>query len=191
MLNYVGESWKEFKVHNSLKLRYAVSNYGRLASFTDKIKNGRILNGSKIEGYPVFAYKINVKGITKDKKAFLHKLVAENFLKKKSKDQTCVIHLDRKRENNTVENLKWVTKKEMTEHNKKSPKVIAARKKLIQFNKDRDGQKLTNKQVIQLKKRIYNPNRKTPLKIIAEQFGISEMQLFRIKSGENWGHVKV
>jgi hypothetical protein len=29
------------------------------------------------------------------------------------------------------------------------------------------------------------------LKKIAEQFDISEMQLYRIKSGENWGHVKV
>jgi hypothetical protein len=28
------------------------------------------------------------------------------------------------------------------------------------------------------------------MKQIAEHFGISEMQLYRIKSGENWGHVK-
>jgi hypothetical protein len=36
-----------------------------------------------------------------------------------------------------------------------------------------------------------DPNRKTRLKLIAKQFGISEMQLYRIKSGENWGHIKV
>jgi hypothetical protein len=29
------------------------------------------------------------------------------------------------------------------------------------------------------------------LKMLAKQFGISEMQLYRIKSGENWGHVKI
>ena len=29
------------------------------------------------------------------------------------------------------------------------------------------------------------------MRIIAKQFGISEMQLYRIKSGENWGHVKI
>jgi hypothetical protein len=28
------------------------------------------------------------------------------------------------------------------------------------------------------------------MKQIADHFGISEMQLYRIKSGENWGHVK-
>jgi len=27
--------------------------------------------------------------------------------------------------------------------------------------------------------------------MIAKQFGISTMQVWRIKSGENWGHVKV
>ena len=27
--------------------------------------------------------------------------------------------------------------------------------------------------------------------MIAKQFGISEMQLYRIKSGENWGNVKI
>ena len=33
-------------------------------------------------------------------------------------------------------------------------------------------------------------SRKTRLKIIAKRFGVSEMQLHRIKTGENWGHVK-
>jgi hypothetical protein len=27
------------------------------------------------------------------------------------------------------------------------------------------------------------------MKMIAKQFGVSEMQLYRIKSGENWGWV--
>jgi len=40
-----------------------------------------------------------------------------------------------------------------------------------------------------LKKIINNPQRKTRLKIIAKQFGISEMQLYRIKRGENWASV--
>ena len=29
------------------------------------------------------------------------------------------------------------------------------------------------------------------MRLIAKQFGISEMQLYRIKSGENWSHVKM
>ena len=188
---FVGEKWKEFKVHHSLQLRYAVSNYGRLISFTDKIQNGRLLKGSKVEGYPVLSQTLTVRGKVKSQKLFVHKLVAEAFLKKKSEEHVCVIHLDRYRSNNSVENLKWVTKREMVEHNKASPLVIAARKKLIQFNKDRDGRKLTSTNVMLLKKKLADPLRKTRLRIIAKQFGISEMQLYRIKSGENWGHIKI
>jgi DNA-binding Xre family transcriptional regulator len=42
-----------------------------------------------------------------------------------------------------------------------------------------------------IKKILANPNRKTRMKIIARRFGISEMQLYRIKSGKNWGHVTI
>jgi len=185
------EKWKEFKVHHSLKLRYAVSNYGRLISFTDKFENGRLLNGSKVDGYPVFAFKFRVKDLTKNKKLFIHKLVAEQFLKRKTEDYVFVLHLNRYRDDNSVDNLKWATRQEMLEHNKTSPLVLKARKKLIQHNKNRDGLKLTSTKVILLKKQLANPNRKTRLKIIAKQFGISEMQLYRIKSGENWGHIKI
>jgi predicted DNA binding protein len=64
-------------------------------------------------------------------------------------------------------------------------------RKLVELNKKRDGAKLTESKVRLLKKKIFDPNRKTRLKMLAKQFGISEMQLYRIKSGENWGHVKI
>lgn len=188
---YATEKWKEIKVPKSLKFRYAVSNYGRLLSFTNKFKDGQLLKGSKVDGYPVFSYKVRVKDKTKDEKFFIHKLVAEQFLKRKTKKHIYVIHLDRLRTNNSIRNLKLVTKEERLEHNKKSPLVIAARKKLILFNKKRDGAKLSTTKVISLKKKLKDPKRKTSLKIIAKQFGISEMQLYRIKSGENWGHIKI
>jgi uncharacterized protein YjcR len=34
-------------------------------------------------------------------------------------------------------------------------------------------------------------NGKTRLKMIAKQFGVSDMQIHRIKTGENWSHVKI
>jgi DNA-binding Xre family transcriptional regulator len=45
--------------------------------------------------------------------------------------------------------------------------------------------------VKRLKKKLLDPNRKTRYKILAKQFGVSEMQLHRIKTGENWGHIIV
>jgi hypothetical protein len=42
-----------------------------------------------------------------------------------------------------------------------------------------------------IKRKLSDPKRKTRMKMIAKQFGISEMQLYRIKTGENWGHVTI
>ena len=53
------------------------------------------------------------------------------------------------------------------------------------------GHKLNATQVMRIKKMIADPERKTRMKMIAKQFNISEMQLYRIKSGENWGHIVI
>ena len=72
----------------------------------------------------------------------------------------------------------------MIAHGKKSPHVIEAKKKLIEFNRNNDGRKLTVNTVRRLKKKLLDPNRKTRYKILAKQFGVSEMQLHRIKTGD-------
>ncbi len=185
---YVGEKWKEFLSKKHLTFKYAVSNFGRLASFTDKIQDGRLIKGGVSDEYPTFIYKTK-KG--KSKTLFVRKLVAENFLPIKKDDQEYVLLLDHNRKNNQVSNLKWATKPEMVAHYSKSPVFIKALKKLQQAHRDADGAKLTSTKVIQIKKMIANPKRKISLKIIAKQFDISEMQLYRIKSGENWGHIKI
>ena len=79
----------------------------------------------------------------------------------------------------------------MQAHIKKSPHVINSKKKLIEHNLKADGRKLTSTKVIHLKKLLNDPNRKTRIKMLAKQFGISEMQVHRIKSGENWSHIVV
>jgi DNA invertase Pin-like site-specific DNA recombinase len=79
----------------------------------------------------------------------------------------------------------------MRVHATHDPAVNAAVKKFQEYNIKRDGAKLTSTAVIRTKKLILNPYQKTRLKIIAKQFGISEMQLYRIKTGENWGHIQV
>ena len=192
MINfYKNEKWKEIKAHRSLQRRYAVSNFGRLLSFEKKFQDGRLLNGGSIDGYKAFPYRITEKGKIKYKTLFIHRLVAEYFLKKKSVKHTYVLHLDYNSGNNLLKNLKWATQEEMIEHNKKSPAVIKGRKKTVRHNINSDGRILTVKKATELKKKILNPNRKKPLREIAEQYGISEMHLYRIKSGENWGHIKV
>ena len=191
------ERFVEIKLEDELKLRYAISNFGRLVSFTDKIEFGRIINGSITEGFRIFRYRIRRNKKISYRHKFFYKLVAENFLEKTSDDQTNVLHLDHNLSNDLVSNLKWATKQEMLDHQRTNPKVLKARKvstkRIVEYNKNRDeyGYKLTSTKVIHIKKLLANPNRKTRLKIIARRFGISEMQLYRIRTGENWGHVKI
>jgi DNA invertase Pin-like site-specific DNA recombinase len=52
------------------------------------------------------------------------------------------------------------------------------------------GLKLTAVQVKTIKDMIKNPKRKLTYKQIADKYKVSEMTLYRIKSGENWGKVK-
>lgn len=104
-----------------LRNQYAVSNKGRLVSFRVEIGDGKILNGTLIQGYKTFKAKPNGENIT----LFVHKIVAENFVKKTSKKAEFVIHLDHNKTNNKAENLLWVTRTELSEHLKQSPKLKA------------------------------------------------------------------
>ncbi|HLN96203.1 MULTISPECIES: NUMOD4 domain-containing protein [unclassified Flavobacterium] len=188
---YASERFVEVPLDAPLQKRYAVSNYGRIISYTDKMENGQVIKGGRSEGYVTLRYKFKYNDTWRSKSFFVAKLVAEYFIPKDHPDQTYVLHLDYQRDNDRASNLKWATKDEMIEHAKKSPHVISARQRTIAHNIASDGAKLTTTQVIRLKKELANPNRKTRLKMLAKQFNISEMQLYRIKRGENWGHIKV
>lgn len=184
---YPSEVFKEVIIDYPLKKRYAVSNYGRLVSFNETVQDGSELKGGTCDGYRTLSYKMRIDGAIKNKHLFLYKIIGEFFVPKSSDEQTHVIHLDHSRDNDKVSNLRWVTRAEMLAHSRKSPRVIATSKL---FNRIGKG-KLTSTQVIHIKKRLLDPNRKTRVKILAKQFGVSEMQLHRIRTGENWGHIIV
>lgn len=186
---FPNEEFKEFFTEDKLKLRYAVSNKGRLISFEDNINFGRELKGGKTDGYRMFKYKIFSNGKVKNKHIFVSKLVAQHFIPKTSEDQLYVLHLDRKRDNDDYRNLKWATREEMIDFGNKSPLMMQARINLIEHNKMANGRKLTVTKVMLIKKILARPNQRTRIKMIAKQFGVSEMQIHRIKSGENWGHI--
>lgn len=188
---YPNEEFKEVILKDKLKLRYAISNKGRLISFVNDMKFGRELKGGSSDGYRLLKYKLTKDGKTINKHLFFSKLVAELFIPKTDENQTYVLHLDRVRDNDDYRNLKWATREEMIEFSNKSPHVIQAFKNLLAHNLKSNGRKLTITQVIHIKKLLAKPEQRTRLKMIAKQFGVSEMQIRRIKSGENWGHIKI
>lgn len=184
---YWNESFRELDFEqDALRKKYAVSNYGRVISYKDSMEKGSIIKGGILRGY--ITLPLRPFGVSKT--FYVHKLVAEKFIDKTNDEQQYVIHIDFNKSNNHVENLRWATKDEMFAHQQKNPTVLEARKNQ-KGRKMQEGHKLNATQVMRLKRRIMDPNRKTRLKIIAKEFGISEMQLYRIKSGENWGHIEV
>lgn len=188
---FPNEEFKEFDPGYKSKFHYAISNYGRLVSYMEKFEDGHLIKGGMNQGYKTFCYKFTRDNKPVYRYLYFHNLVAENFIEKTSADQTYVLCLDRNRGNLYVDNLKWATRQEMLEHRRKYPHVIEARKKLDELNRQRDGHKLSSTTVKLIKKKLLDPNRKTRMKIIAKQFGVSEMTLTRIKSGENWGHITI
>ena len=188
---YTNEEFREIETDFPLKFRYAVSNRGRLISFSENFRDGKELKGTYADGYKTFRYAKSVNGKRNYKTVFIYKLVAEFFIPKTSEEQQYVLHLDYVRDNDLVKNLKWATYEEKQAHYKKSPHVIRSMKNLLEHNLKADGRKLTTTKVIYLKKLLSRPNQTTRIKMLAKQFGVSEMQIHRIKSGENWGHIKV
>lgn len=184
------EQWKEFPIGYKSKFRYAVSNHGQLCSFTDNISKGQILKCGEVKGYRIWRYSIHRGQKRIHKHMLIHKLVATVFLPDNSVKQTFVLHMDYNKQNNRVDNLQWATKEEMFEHARKSPAVALGRQRTIEFNRQR-AYKLTATKVQFLKRKLSDPNYKTRMKILARQFGITEMQLSRIRRGENWGHIKI
>ncbi len=131
----------------------------------------------------------NLKSRTINHHFLVHRLVATYFLPEPKPDETIVGHLDFDKLNNEASNLKWMTLEENAIHQSKSPNVIAEKKWRKYKKKPRQtGLKLTSTQVMHIKLLL---KRKRPVKQIARQFKISEMQVWRIKSGENWAHVKI
>jgi DNA invertase Pin-like site-specific DNA recombinase len=87
---------------------------------------------------------------------------------------------------NRASNLKWATQEEVAKHQQKSPAKIAY--KAVQASRT-VGLKLNATQVKAIKKLLEDPKRKVTYRQLAEKYGVSEMTLYRIKSGENWGRI--
>lgn len=129
----------------------------------------------------------NLKQRTIHHHFLVHRKVAEIFIPKESEDQTIVAHLDFNKQNNKSSNLKWMTPEENAKHQQKSPYVIAEQN-IRKTRKRKSGAKLDVTQVMLIKKQL---KRGIPNRRIAKNFNVSEMQIHRIKTGENWGHIEV
>ncbi|MDQ2864175.1 MAG: hypothetical protein M3R50_11125, partial [Bacteroidota bacterium] len=98
-----------------------------------------------------------------------------------------VIHTNHNKTDNHTKNLKWASQKDVSAHQQKSPEKIAYKKAQ---NSRTKGLKLSAPQVKAIKATINSEKRKLTFKQIATKYDVSEMTIYRIKSGENWTNVK-
>jgi hypothetical protein len=179
------EIWKAITIDGKKPtVPYVISNHGRFGA----MNKGKV----EIRTFKPTAgnYRYNTRQKGKNKAIFLYKEVAKAFLSKPSPKYKFIIHKDHNYLNDHVSNLKWATQDEHRAHTAQSPNSILARQKKA-IIKSTHSRVLTEKTVAQLKQQIWDPKRKISFKKLAEKYGVSEMQIYRIKSGEFWYHVKV
>ena len=176
------EEWKEIEFDSKIASfeKWKISNYGRIINC--KGEEEKLLKYAHVNGYTSICLTQEVN--RKKTNRFVHKLVGQHFLEKKE-DDLYVIHLDYDKKNNHVDNLKWATKREKELHQFKNPVFIeAVKNKVVRYKLDEGKVKI-------IKRKLASTKSKTRLKMIAKQFGVSDMQIHRIKTGENWGHVTI
>ena len=120
-----------------------------------------------------------------------HKAVAELFLPKPdSDDKKFIIHKDFDKENNSVENLEWANQEELNIRYQQHPKNVlyAFKKQFVEAKPNTKMGKLSETDVLTIKTRLKKGD---SYKKLAARFNVSDMQIHRIKSGENWSHVKL
>ncbi len=186
MKNKIKTHWNEYWVmvpsdYETKTCDYFFSNYGRLKSVDKATGIERLLQGSKSK-YGFLQLNLRFKD-NKRQGFYVHRLIASEFVPNMDpENKKFLIHIDCNKKNNFYKNLKWVNQEELTEHQKAQGRFDP------RYKNGRLKYKMTETRVALLKKRLLE--KKTKRKILARNFGISEMQVKRIERGENWGYVK-
>lgn len=168
-----GEVWLPIPDSNN---HYLVSNFGRVKSFMYNKTEGRIMRACKMGNFLVVKIRIDKKMVN----WYIHRLVATVFIPKESDEMIHVVHVDLNYKNNHVSNLSWAKRDKLIEN-------LKTRNALSNKRQKPNNTKLKESDVALLKSMILNGV--TNVKI-SKLFCISQMQVTRIKRGENWGYVQ-
>jgi len=178
--NNWNEEWAIIKAKAETKSKnYYFSNHGRLKSVDKVTETETLLRGSiMIQGYQ----QINLTLVGNVRQGFyVHQLVGKEFVAKEHDKQEFLIHIDRDKLNNHFENLKWLSREELTAHQIKLGLFDARNRK------DHSRYKMNPSSVRALKQQLRRG--KTKKRILAKNFGITVEQLRKIEKGIDWKHI--
>ena len=168
------EEWKQvqFPGWKELQHRYALSSYGRVASYKhDVLQDGKLLQGTISTGYKTLRLPRSGGKST----IYIHREIARLFHKKPSAKHKYVIHINHNKMDNSIKNLQWATQEQMVEHQQKILYGIVYKK--IQAKRT-IGLKLNAAKVKELKESLRSANRAESLKQLARQYGIHEKKKY-------------
>jgi hypothetical protein len=176
----VTESWKPVVGYEGI---YEVSDMGRVrrivdSSYRSAYKAGRILKGSKREGY-VRVELSPSKGVRKYHP--VHALVATAFIGPCPPGKE-VNHIDGARDNNCLENLEYLTRLENIEHS------WAVLGREAAHGSQHGMSVITEGQVREMKTRMANGEMPAEL---SREYGLNRVNIARIAKGELWAHVVI
>lgn len=164
------ERWKPIKNYEGF---YEISTLGRVKS-----KRGVRKPFINKYGYPCVSLWKHCVGETKP----IHRLVAETFIPNPENKRE-VNHIDGNKQNNSVENLEWVTPSENKKH---AQKLGLAPKPPRHDGENCHAHKLTKEDVTNIRKEY---KRNTPgygAPTLAKKYGVSTRQITNIVNGDEW-----
>lgn len=161
------EKWKVIEGFS----KYLISNTGRVKNIVEL----RDLKFYNCKGYSKIEL---INDNNKDKKVFVHRLVALNFIPNPS-NKPQVNHIDGDKNNNNIENLEWCTASENIKH--------AFKEGLSLKGEDLHNSKMTEEKVILLRE-MYDSG-EFLLKELAEEFNISISVAWNIAKRNTWKHI--
>lgn len=132
------EIWKDIPKYENL---YKISNFGKIKSLNYNHTNKEKILKQNVNSSNY--YKITLSKNGERKNYYVHELVAKNFIENKE-NKKCVNHIDGNKLNNKASNLEWVTYKENTIHAYKNNLMKPPKRKIVQYDKNKNFIKIWN-----------------------------------------------
>lgn len=169
------EVWKPVVGYEEL---YEVSNMGNVRSVDKTTRDGRFWKGRQLRkhyaGSGYVQTVLSVDGVYRHE--YIHRLVANAFIPNPD-NKPEVNHINGDKNNNSVENLEWVTKSENGLH---SFRVLGRKPSYNNKGKASKRRKLNNDQL-----EIVRTSSKSCY-ALAREFGVSDTVIQRIRRGESY-----
>lgn len=173
------ETWKPI---NGFEGLYEISSLARVKSLANKGKGRRLTDKIlKISKYTNGYCGVTLSKFGRVKKYLLHRLVAKAFIENPN-NKECVNHINANKDDNSVDNLEWVTYSENTLHGLSLGIMNTAK------GSEKKNSVLNESKVREIKIRLSNGEIGAK---IAKDFNVYKGLIYYIKSGKTWKHVQI